>query len=355
MTDIAIIGAGIAGLVCAQQLKQVGYSVTVVEKSRGLGGRVATRRLNGTCADHGTCYLKPKGEILEKFVQMLANDHILEVWTDTVYELSTNNNSHQPVAKQTSPCYVAPAGMSTIAKSLAKDLDILLNQKVTEITQTTDKRWCLTLESGNQEITASALVIAIPAPQALTLLQPLDKNVLNNLPGEDFLTQLKSVEFSPSISIMAGYSNDLPLPQWKALNFTDDSILAWMGLDSSKRLQPQQPHFVIQSSARFAQLHLDTQDLQPVGQEMLKHAANSLSFPELENPQWLQVHRWRYAFPINPLQQACLPANTSSPLVCCGDWCGGNLVEGAMSSGIAAAVEINRQLQQSQKLKQLAD
>ena len=47
MTDIAVIGAGIAGLVCAQQLSQAGYSVVVVEKSRGLGGRLATRRLHG--------------------------------------------------------------------------------------------------------------------------------------------------------------------------------------------------------------------------------------------------------------------------------------------------------------------
>lgn len=37
MTDVAVIGAGMAGLVCAQQLKQAGYSVLVVEKSRGLG------------------------------------------------------------------------------------------------------------------------------------------------------------------------------------------------------------------------------------------------------------------------------------------------------------------------------
>ncbi|MEH2425805.1 MAG: FAD-dependent oxidoreductase [Nostoc sp.] len=56
MTDIAVIGAGIAGLVCAQQLSLAGYSVLVVEKSRSLGGRLATRRLHGTClgGSHGT-------------------------------------------------------------------------------------------------------------------------------------------------------------------------------------------------------------------------------------------------------------------------------------------------------------
>ncbi len=88
MTDIAVIGARIADLVYAQQLSQAGYSVVVVEKSRGLGGRLATRRLHGTLVDHGACYLKPKGELFRRFVEILRACHILEVWTDEVYELT---------------------------------------------------------------------------------------------------------------------------------------------------------------------------------------------------------------------------------------------------------------------------
>jgi renalase len=107
MTDIAIIGAGMAGLVCAQQLSQAGYSIVVVEKSRGLGGRLATRRLHGTWADHGACYLKPKGELFLRFVELLRDRHILEIWTDTVYELENSSlltfNSSLLI-----PLYIAP-------------------------------------------------------------------------------------------------------------------------------------------------------------------------------------------------------------------------------------------------------
>ncbi len=59
--------------VCAQQLTQAGYSVLVVEKSRGLGGRVATRRLYDTYADRGASSLKPSGELLGRFVELLGD------------------------------------------------------------------------------------------------------------------------------------------------------------------------------------------------------------------------------------------------------------------------------------------
>ncbi|WP_375504113.1 NAD(P)/FAD-dependent oxidoreductase [uncultured Nostoc sp.] len=339
MTDIAVIGAGIAGLVCAQQLSQAGYSVLVVEKSRGLGGRLATRRLHETCADHGACYLEPKGELFKRFVEILQLRHILEVWTEEVYELTADAPLSEP--KNRRPRYVAPGGMSAIIKSLAPGLEILLNQRVIAITPTLENSWRLTLESSNEELVAKALVIAIPAPQAVMLLEPLGESVLDTI----FLDNLRSVEFYPSISVIAGYSpTSQPLPQWKALTFVDDPDLAWIGLDSSKRPNPQQPHFVLQSSADFAQRHLESQNLQPVGQLMLQQAAESLSFPWLNTPEWMQVHRWRYAFPSRPWHQAFLSAGTPFALVCCGDWCGGNLAEGAMLSGLAAADEINNQL-----------
>jgi hypothetical protein len=336
MTDIVIIGAGMAGLVCAQQLRQAGYSVLVVEKSRGLGGRVATRRLYNTCADHGACYVKPEGELLKRFVELLCQRHILRIWTDVVYDFKAPGQMHPKSGLR----FVAPEGMSAIAKFLGQGLEILLSRRVTGITQTSQKNWCLTIESREEVLTAKALVIAIPAPQAYTLLQPLGDLLTN-----EFLSTLHSVEFYPSLSVMAGYPVTSQLIEWKALTFVDDPILGWIGLDSSKRLDSQQPVFVVQSSANFAQHHLEAQDLEPAALQILQTVADTLELPWLNNPDWMQIHRWRYAFPIRPLTQI-LTAPSEQPLVCCGDWCGGNSIEDAMLSGLAAAEEVNRQLQQ---------
>lgn len=346
MFDVAIIGAGIAGLSCAQQLHQAGYRVVIVEKSRGVGGRLATRRLQDTCADHGVRYLEPQGKLLQPLITTLLQRGILQAWTDTIYELkSVEPGSELTIEPHSSDItrYVAAAGMTAVAKFLASDLEIWLNRRVENITPTNEQTWHLSFESDDETshpLIAKAVVVAIPAPQALMLLEPLAETL-----SSVFLNSLRSVQFDPCITVIAGYSSELPLPTWKACNLPNNSDLAWIGLDSSKRLNSKVPIFVLQSTAEFAERYLDVEDLKPVAQQLLSVAAQLL-IPELDTPDWFQVHRWRYAFPKLSLNQDYLYSATPLPLICCGDWCGGNLIESAMNSGLAAAIQINSQLQQ---------
>lgn len=53
---IAIIGAGLAGIAAARGLQERGATLTLLEKSRGLGGRCATKRWLGHAVDHGAQY-----------------------------------------------------------------------------------------------------------------------------------------------------------------------------------------------------------------------------------------------------------------------------------------------------------
>ena len=344
MFDVAIIGAGLAGLACAQQLQQAGYRVVIVEKSRGIGGRVATRRLQDTCADHGVRYFEAQGKFLPTLIEVLVQRGILKAWTDQVYQLNSATSELTVELESSHTRYVAPAGMTAVAKFLATGLEIWLNRRVEAITPTAENTWHLTLNSPDetfQELTAKAVIMAIPAPQALMRLEPLKEIV-----PSAFLDRIRSVEFDPCITVMAGYKNEhLSLPSWKACCVSHNSDLAWIGLDSSKRPNSKAPIFVLQSTADFANCYLDVEDLKPVGQELLSTAAHLL-LPGLDNPDWFQVHCWRYAFPSVSLTQNYLYSATPLPLICCGDWCGGNLIEGALNSGVSAAVEINEQLQQ---------
>ncbi|MEO0686411.1 MAG: FAD-dependent oxidoreductase, partial [Cyanobacteria bacterium J06649_11] len=252
------------------------------------------------------------------------------------------NNSSSLVANPQSPLpYTAPEGMNMIAKFLAQGLDIHRGERVNKISLNLQNQWSLTSETNNEFI-AGAVVVAIPAPQAVMLLESLPEHFLDN----KFREKLWSVEYYPAMTVMAGYPDSSQLPEWKAITFKNNSVLGWIGLDSSKRKNPAQPHFVIHSSADFAEKYFESENLEQVGEEILEKAALEVNLSWLNNSQWMQVHRWRYAFPKTPLQQTCLPADISSPLVCCGDWCGGNLVESAILSGISAAEYINNKLQQ---------
>ncbi len=342
--DVVIIGAGIAGLTCAQTLQKAGQNIVILDKSRGVGGRVATRRIQTTHADHGACYLSPAQDPnLQGLIHQMLAQGILQVWTDTVHEFSPDSGLQPAPTRQ--PRYVAPAGMSAIAKFLTPNLDLRLNHLVTRLTLNADHWECAIAQEP--PICAKAIVLAIPAPQAAALIpSSADPSATEY---REFMAQLTSVDFFPSLSVMAGYSRDRAAawqqdyPQIRAITLPNDPVVSWLGFDSSKHAPSlestpadTEPVFVLQSSAAFAVLHLDTADLQPAAAQMLAQAARQFA-PWLETPTWMQIHRWRYAFARSPLSTAYLAAPTVLPLVCGGDWCGGRKVEDAYLSGQAIA------------------
>ncbi len=347
--DIAVIGAGMAGLTCARQLQQAGDRVVILEKSRGVGGRLATRRLHETLADHGTCYLTPKGQAFRALLERLIEAGVVQSWIETVHALSPDGTLSESPVTERYPRYVAPAGMTAIAKSLATDLDMRFSHLVQSLTLVDNAYWKLAIQRTNPDqtkatetMTANAIVVAIPAPQAAVLLQTLPSDVLS----ETFLKQVQGVAFIPCLSVMAGYTPDRQ-QDWvsqyadvRSLTFVRDGNLSWLGLDSSKRSSSPQPVFVVQSTPAFAEQYLDAIDLQSAGYQLLKRSAEKLT-PWLAKPDWLQVHRWRYAFAKTPLPTPYLAATTPAPLLCAGDWCGGSKVEHAFLSGLAVAEHLS--------------
>lgn len=339
MLDVVVVGAGMAGLVCAQLLRQAGYSTAVVEKSRGLGGRVATRRLPTVCADHGVRYLEAQGDRTQQLIQFLLDRNAVRPWTARHYRF-TSTNALQPAASRPSS-YAAPEGMTAIAKALATGLEIRRSQRVTALEPIANDHWRLKLETADAApllLQAKAVVLMIPAPQALSLAEPIA-----GLPAS-VLAALRSVEFDPCITAIAAYppalevSADLP---WQIVSFDDDPILREAVWDSSKRQADAPPVFVLHSTAEFARQQFEAaDDGGPAGahqaQPLLDRAAETL-IPWLNQPELVQIQRWRYAFVRRSLTTPALAAQVPLPLVCSGDWCGGCTVEAALRSGEAAA------------------
>ena len=67
--DCVVIGAGIAGILAAKQIQQYNLNVFILEKSRGVGGRMATRRFNGGIFDHGAQFFTVREPEFDPVVQ----------------------------------------------------------------------------------------------------------------------------------------------------------------------------------------------------------------------------------------------------------------------------------------------
>ncbi|MBD2175738.1 FAD-dependent oxidoreductase [Pseudanabaena sp. FACHB-1998] len=329
MKDVIVIGAGIAGLICAQQLKQAGLDVTIVEKSAGLGGRMATRRLQGTWVDHGAQLISVKSDNFGRFIRKLEEKQIVKEWTRHVYQLSATGLL-PPNADDRHTRYCCPLGMTAIAKYLANDLPIITNTRIVTVNHN-DIKWQL-ITDRQEILETKAIVSTIPAPQFL----PLFEEVLASAPS--FLQALQSVKFAPSVTIMAGYNPSNSIPnEWQAIRCLDDPILDWISYDSSKHPDKAlQPVFVLQSTAEFAKQSMEESDLEIAGKPLLNQVGRLLA-KWLASPEWWQVHRWRYAIAQDSLGVSCLSTSIPLSLVCAGDWCAGKNIEAAYNSGLAAA------------------
>ena len=126
--NVAIIGAGISGLICARSLSDHGVEVSVFEKSRGVGGRMATRRTaEGPRFDHGAQYFTVRDARFERYVKSWTQDGIVAPWEGRICSLVDDRPQWK---ESTTPRFVGVPGMSSICRHLAADLNIQFSTQV---------------------------------------------------------------------------------------------------------------------------------------------------------------------------------------------------------------------------------
>ena len=123
MKRIAVIGAGLAGLVVARELAKEA-EVTVFEKSRGVGGRMATRYVDGFEFDHGAQFFTARSRGFQAFLEPLVDAGVVAHWGARFAEIRGNRVSKLRDWDQTFPHYVGTPRMNEIGKYLADGLDV---------------------------------------------------------------------------------------------------------------------------------------------------------------------------------------------------------------------------------------
>jgi photolyase PhrII len=329
-----VIGAGVAGLICARTLADHGVPVTVLDKGRRPGGRLSTRasREGGVVWDHGAQFFTARDPRFRRHVDAWLEGGVVAPWEGRLVRVAEGVD-----AARESTRYVGMGGMQGLAAHLAQGLHLRCGVRVTGVERREDGWWVQAVSEnrgGNTEdATADLLgpfdvvVVAVPAPQAVPLL--------GAVPG---LSDVAArVPMAPCWAGMLAGGPGAGHP-WDAA-FLDHPVLDWVARQGSRPGNgggPDGDHWVVHGSPGWSQQHLD-EDSEAVGVQLREAFAEVTGVPVGETS--IQVHRWRYALPLVPHSEACL-WDGEVGLGGCGDWCGGPRVEGAFLSGLAMAGRI---------------
>lgn len=313
-TDVLIIGAGISGLLCATELRQKGLSVRLLDKGRGLGGRMATRRMAGGRLDHGAQYFTVRDERFQKYVDAWLDAGVVQEWFRHLPE-DTNPAGY--------PRYCGLNGMTDAPKHLARTLEIHNSQQVTELSRDTDL-WVVRTATGDSFL-AKHLVLTAPLPQALSLL---DTSGLRYANGD--AEALRAVRYERGLATLAILDGPSGLAEPGGVKVSE-GILSWIGDNQQKGISPDVVAVTLHATHAFADEHWESDD-DLRGTLMIEAAKPFLKSPVVE----FNCHRWGFTKPINPWPEPYYQ-NPGLQLTLAGDSFGGMRVEGAALSGIEAA------------------
>ena len=320
MKRIAIIGASLSGLVLARRLGEAA-AVTIFEKSRGVGGRMATRYANDYEFDHGAQFFTARTSAFREFLQPLLRDRVVANWTPTCAELDRSGTRERRDWGEQYPHYVGVPRMNAVGKYLSTGLDIRTNTRIGNIRQEKGK-WSLVDSDGRCHAGFDWLVATAPAPQTATLASE----------HSELLALCRARKMRACVALMLGFEAPLDLP-WQAAVVRDADI-SWMSVNSSKPGRGDAFTMVVHSTNAWANAHVDD-DLNALRAHLVDEAS-VISGVDLRQASYCDVHRWRYANMDKCGGPDCY-IDEGSNLAACGDWFLRGRVEAAFSSANALA------------------
>jgi len=323
---VAVIGAGISGLISARKLHELGFDVTVFEKSQGLGGRTATRRADpGLSFDHGAQYFTARDPHFVRHVEAWIEQKIVAEWTGRIVTIDGANV--RPKTDQPQK-YVGVPGMTALARHLAADLRVSRATRIVRLDRV-DESWQVTDAAGQIYGRFNHVIVSLPAPQAADLLG-----------DHPLAAEVRAIPMTPCWAALAAFEGRIDAA-WDGA-FVHGSPLAWVARNSSKPGRDcANDCWVLHASPEWSAAHQNL-DRDTVKTKLLS-AFDSIAAAPALNPFYLDAHRW--LFSATPLSLDRLVFfDGDKGLVVCGDWLAGGRVEGAFRSGVAAADCILRQV-----------
>jgi renalase len=319
MATIAVIGAGLAGIVAARELART-HDVVVFEKSRGVGGRLATRRADGFEFDHGAQFFTVRTEAFRTFLEPLIDGGIAADWPARFVEFRRSEIVASRQWDGEYPHYVGVPAMNAIGKALASGLDVRLGTAVRSLAKI-GGRWQLFGDDQRQLGEFDWVIVTAPASQTIDLLgsTPIGPVAAN-------------VRMHACYALLLGF-DEPPGLSWQAA-LVHDADVSWISVNNSKPGRAAASSLVVHSTNAWADAHVNDDT-----DAVLRHLADEfcrITGIDPARARFIDVHRWRYANVDRQGGDVCA-LDTQLRLAACGDWFVRGRVEGAFASADALA------------------
>jgi predicted NAD/FAD-dependent oxidoreductase len=309
-TDILVIGGGMAGLSAASALAAIGQRITVLDKGRGPGGRMAARRVEiagePVSFDHGAQYFTVRDPAFRETVAGWEAAGVAARW---------------PAAGD--EAWVGTPGMNACVKHMAASLDVRWNVHSEQLRRD-GALW--RVEAGEEVFTADTVLVAVPAEQAAMLLADA---------APDFAARAAGVASTPCWAVMAGFAERLPMDDTFR---SDTGSVSWAARNSAKPGRTGAETWVIHASPQRSRELLDLPKDEVAGVLLADFFTATGASPAV--PVHLDAHRWLYAQPEARAQVQGGESSLFDPQLrigIAGDWLHSPRVEGAWLSGRALA------------------
>ncbi len=321
---VLVVGAGIAGLLAAARLSAAGLGVLVVDKGRGVGGRLATRRIGPARLDHGAQFFTVRSDEFAAISGEWLTAGVAREWC---------RGFRQPPDGH--PRYVGVAGMTDVAKAVAGALDVRTSTRLVSIDRGVGDSWAATVDGGapltdegGTRLEFDAVICTPPVPQTLDLL-------VGTALDPAALAALAVIRYEPTLAALAVLDGPGAVPAPGGVQL-DDGPLSWVGDNLAKGISSV-PALTLHASGDESARRWD----EPTDRVLGAMLRAGLPWTGGAAPLGVQLARWRYAAPSVLHDQRCVVAvEGRRPLVCAGDAFGEPRVEGAALSGLAAGAAV---------------
>ena len=313
MANIAVICAGLAGVMAARTLEQRGFSTTVFDRGRRVGGRCSSRDRDQPY-DHGAQFLTITDAHFESAINALREAGAVKPWKGhfVTLQAGTEGPTEEPVR------FVGVPNMRAIVENLAAELTVQNDNHIKRI-EMCARGWRL-INSDESDLGEYDAVVLAMAPEQVRSLLPSESAIFSAT------TTIKS---QACWALMMEFAERLPLPYDSAS--IDHDIIKWVARDSSKPGRPDGERWVAHSTASWAEANVRT------APDIAATVLHTEFLDALQLPKTALInataHRWRLGFPKGASSKTA-HWDDDLQIGVCGDWCVDGRLEGAYLSGI---------------------